>query len=334
MCMARGERRLAKAEDGPDLVHDGVEAERPDLPGLARGLVEAGGQPDPVAQCVADGVESLGDRRRQAELARVDDAADHDELERAGTGGAGRFGEQRVVARGRHGPPLAPWGQGRVHQLVSSRGESQDVCGTCLEAGVSRFIWVGRIVRFGPPPHAGFIPRSTRVLYALFSPHPPAMASWSCACFEAGQSWEAPAARGRGRVRAVGGTGAIGAPRAPRRCRGVRGVGRAAARGVDSMSPRPRHAQREAVNQAFTPRHHRRVRPSATRRWRRRARAPSCALSRQGRRWPRGRPLGAPWRERSLRAQPRRVCSRLRRRGTRSARPGAECWRRRSRCSR
>ena len=57
-------QRLALG-DGPDLVHDGVEAERPDLPpdlpGLARGLDEAGGQPDPVAQYVADGVESLGD---------------------------------------------------------------------------------------------------------------------------------------------------------------------------------------------------------------------------------------------------------------------------------
>ena len=194
MCMARGERRLAKAEDGPDLVHDGVEAERPDLPGLARGLVEAGGQPDPVAQRVADGVESLGDCRRQAELARVDDAADHDEPERAGPGGAGRFGEQRVVARQRRGPPLAPRGQGRVHQLVSSRGESQDVCGTCLEAGVSRFIWVAR---FGPL----LMPGSSSGLRASCARcfrHPPAMASWSCACFEAGQSWEAPAARGRG----------------------------------------------------------------------------------------------------------------------------------------
>ena len=57
-------QRLALG-DGPDLVHDGVEAERPDLPGLARGFVEAGGQPYPVAQCVADGVESRGDRRRE-----------------------------------------------------------------------------------------------------------------------------------------------------------------------------------------------------------------------------------------------------------------------------
>ena len=81
-------QRLALG-DGPDLVHDGVEAERPDLPGLARGLVEAGGQPDGASgsqgrrfdvssaeartargqshsrRLVADGVESLGDRRRR-----------------------------------------------------------------------------------------------------------------------------------------------------------------------------------------------------------------------------------------------------------------------------
>ena len=130
--------------DGPDLVHDGIEAQRPDLPGLALRFVEADGQPDPVAQFVADGVESLVDRWCQAEFARVDDAAGHDELERAGTGGAGRFGEQRVVAREWRGPPLAHQGQGRVHQLVSSWGEYQEVCGTCCEAGGAPFIWVAR----------------------------------------------------------------------------------------------------------------------------------------------------------------------------------------------
>ena len=175
----------------------GSKPSEPDLPGLARGLVEAGGQPDPVAQSVADGVESLGDRRREAELARVDDAAGHDELERAGTGGAGRFGEQRVVARRGRGPPLALRGQGRVHQLVSSRGESQDVCGTCLEAGVSRFIWVGRIARFGlllmPGSSSG-----RRASCARCFRYPPCDGFlWCCACFEAGRSWEAPAARGR-----------------------------------------------------------------------------------------------------------------------------------------
>ena len=72
---------------------------RLDLPRLALGFVEAGGQPDPVAQFVADGVESLADRGCQAEFARIDDAAGDDELEGVGAGGAGRFGEQRVIDR-------------------------------------------------------------------------------------------------------------------------------------------------------------------------------------------------------------------------------------------
>ena len=91
------------------------------------------------------------------------------------------------------GPPLAH--QGRVRQRVSSWGESQEVCGPCLEAGCSPFIWVARFGELSScRVHRAVAGRLARVVdgrVAVFG-HYRSLLEW-LVCIERGERRSVPA---------------------------------------------------------------------------------------------------------------------------------------------